>query len=140
MIASRLVRFHFVSVISMLTGFVSALPAQNCPDASVLTRGLTGPIVTVRYLADDALQGRLAGSPGERCAGDFIAARFREFGLQPRGTNQDIFKPCRSHPCLIHTPRAPVETSSRFCPAVPRVFVTSGSSSARITIISGAVI
>ena len=91
MTASRLGRFQFVSVISMLAGFVSGLPAQSCPNASVLTRGLSGPITTVRYLADDALQGRLAGSPGERCAGDYIAARFREIGLQPRG-NQGFFQ------------------------------------------------
>lgn len=39
----------------------------------------------VRYLADDALGGRMSGSAGERCAGAFIAARFAAFGLEPAG-------------------------------------------------------
>ena len=43
------------------------------------------PIETVRYLADDALEGRLSGSAGERCAGAFIAARFDALGLEPAG-------------------------------------------------------
>jgi hypothetical protein len=66
--------------------------AQTCPDAARLTRGLSGPFATVRFLADDALQGRLAGSPGERCAGDFIAARFRQLGLNPGGTDGTFFQ------------------------------------------------
>ncbi|HEY8470134.1 MAG TPA: M28 family peptidase [Longimicrobiales bacterium] len=46
----------------------------------------------VRYLADDALEGRLAGSAGERCAGDYIAASFRRMGLQPAGENGTYFQ------------------------------------------------
>jgi hypothetical protein len=92
MTASRLVRFHFVLVLSALAASAPALTAQNCPNAERLTRGLTGAIATVRYLADDALQGRLAGSPGERCAGDYIAARFRALGLTPGGTNRTFFQ------------------------------------------------
>ncbi|MGH7539519.1 MAG: M28 family peptidase, partial [Gemmatimonadota bacterium] len=39
----------------------------------------------MRYLSDDALAGRLAGSAGERCAGAYIAARFHALGLEPAG-------------------------------------------------------
>ena len=46
----------------------------------------------VRYLADDALEGRLAGSEGERCAGDYIAASFQRLGLQPAGENGTYFQ------------------------------------------------
>jgi hypothetical protein len=66
--------------------------AQNCPDPAPITQGFSGPIAIVRYLADDALEGRLAGSLGERCAGDFIAARFREIGLVAGGVSVSFFQ------------------------------------------------
>ncbi len=43
------------------------------------------PLETVRYLADDALGGRLSGSAGERCAGEYVAAMFASLGLEPGG-------------------------------------------------------
>jgi hypothetical protein len=46
----------------------------------------------VRYLADDALEGREVASPGARCAADYIAARFRELGLEPAGTEGGWFQ------------------------------------------------
>jgi hypothetical protein len=66
--------------------------AQSCPDPVKLTAGMDGPIAAVRFLADDALGGRLAGSSGERCAGDFIAARFKKIGLKPAGENGTWFQ------------------------------------------------
>ena len=39
----------------------------------------------VEYLASDALQGRGNGLPGMDAAADYIAARFKEAGLQPAG-------------------------------------------------------
>ena len=66
--------------------------AQACPDAAALTRGVEGPLVAVRYLADDALEGRGAGTAGERCAGDYIAARFRRIGLRPGGDGGTYFQ------------------------------------------------
>jgi len=68
------------------------LHAQACPDAARLTAGMKGPIATVRYLADDALEGRLAGSPAERCAGDFIAQRFKTLGLKAAGDGGSYFQ------------------------------------------------
>lgn len=65
---------------------------QVCPDAVKVIGGLKGPVATVRYLADDQLEGRLAGSAGERCAGDFIARRFQQLGLQPAGDNGTYFQ------------------------------------------------
>jgi acetylornithine deacetylase/succinyl-diaminopimelate desuccinylase-like protein len=70
----------------------AALNAQTCPDVTKLTAGLNGPIATVRFLADDALGGRMAGSPGERCAGDYIAARFAALGLKPAGDSGTFFQ------------------------------------------------
>jgi acetylornithine deacetylase/succinyl-diaminopimelate desuccinylase-like protein len=69
-----------------------AVLAQDCPDAARLTAGHAGVMATVRYLADDALGGRLAGSPGERCAGDFIAQRFAALGLKPAGVEGTYFQ------------------------------------------------
>ncbi|HEX6132534.1 MAG TPA: M20/M25/M40 family metallo-hydrolase [Longimicrobiales bacterium] len=63
----------------------TAASAQTCPDPVLLTRDLREPLATVRFLADDALEGRRAGSSGERCAGDYIAARFRALGLRAAG-------------------------------------------------------
>ncbi|HSJ16225.1 MAG TPA: M20/M25/M40 family metallo-hydrolase [Longimicrobiales bacterium] len=68
------------------------LAAQACPDPAALTGGMDGPLAHVRYLADDALEGRLAGSPGERCAGDYIAGRFAALGLAPAGENGSYFQ------------------------------------------------
>lgn len=66
--------------------------AQTCPDPASLTTGLSLPLSAVRYLADDALMGRLAGSPGERCAGDYLAAEFTRLGLRPSGENGTFFQ------------------------------------------------
>jgi hypothetical protein len=47
----------------------------------------------VEYLASDALEGRRAGTPGGRKAGEYIAARFSEYGLQPAGSGGSYFQP-----------------------------------------------
>ncbi|HEY0306419.1 MAG TPA: M28 family peptidase [Longimicrobiales bacterium] len=65
---------------------------QDCPDAAKLTAGTKGIISAVRYLADDALGGRLAGTREERCAADYIAQRFASLGLKPAGSNQTYFQ------------------------------------------------
>ena len=85
-------------ILQLLTPFIltgAATPdllGQECPDAAKITKGHTGAIATVRYLADDALGGRLAGSPEERCAGDYIAQRFRSLGLVPAGVDGTYFQ------------------------------------------------
>jgi len=47
----------------------------------------------VRYLADDQRGGRFPGTPGIEQAADYIARRFREFGLEPAGANGTYFQP-----------------------------------------------
>jgi len=39
----------------------------------------------LRYLADDAREGRMAGEPGHEEAARYVADRFAEFGLEPGG-------------------------------------------------------
>ncbi len=79
----RLLRPGALAALVTLCG--ARLPAQatSCPEPATLTRGLATPLAYVRYLADDALEGREVGSAGARCAADYIAARFEAFGLQP---------------------------------------------------------
>ncbi|HEX9800482.1 MAG TPA: M20/M25/M40 family metallo-hydrolase [Thermoanaerobaculia bacterium] len=63
-----------------------------CPGPAALTGDMPLPLSAVRYLADDALEGRLAGSAGERCAGDYIAAEFERLGLRPSGEGATYFQ------------------------------------------------
>ena len=69
-----------------------AQPQASCPNPAPLTQGMDGAIAHVRYLADDALEGREAGSLGARCAADYIAAFFRRLGLQGAGPNGSYFQ------------------------------------------------
>jgi hypothetical protein len=46
----------------------------------------------VGYLASDELKGRRAGDPGETTAANFIASKFKEVGLLPKGDNGEYFQ------------------------------------------------
>ncbi|HMF75598.1 MAG TPA: M20/M25/M40 family metallo-hydrolase [Bryobacteraceae bacterium] len=48
----------------------------------------------VQYLADDRLEGRLTGTEGYRKAAEYVADRFKQYGLQPAGT-QGYFQPVK---------------------------------------------
>jgi hypothetical protein len=80
-----------VAIAGAMVG-VSPAAAQACPPDAEVTRGIAPPLATVRYLADDRLAGRLAGSAGERCAGDYIAGEFKRLGLRPSGENGTYFQ------------------------------------------------
>lgn len=41
----------------------------------------------ISYLADDKLEGRRAGSEGEKLAGEYISNAFQQAGLHPKGEN-----------------------------------------------------
>ena len=41
----------------------------------------------IGFLAADKLEGRRAGTNGEKLAGEYISQKFQEIGLQPKGTN-----------------------------------------------------
>jgi len=63
-----------------------------CPVPETLTRGFQGPMAHVRFLADDALEGREVGSSGARCAADYIAAYFQGLGLEGAGPDGSFFQ------------------------------------------------
>src|ERR1700761_7133634 len=48
----------------------------------------------VQYLADDKLEGRNTGSEGYRKAAEYVAAKFKEYGLQPAGV-EGYFQPVK---------------------------------------------
>lgn len=68
----------------------SALIAQEaaCP----VPVDVGQPAQAIRYLADDALAGRLAGSPGARCAGAYVAGALEALGLEPAGDDGTYFQ------------------------------------------------
>ena len=47
----------------------------------------------IGYLASDALQGRLTGTPGEQEATAYVAKAFESFGLEPAGDQAGWFQP-----------------------------------------------
>lgn len=83
------------SLILALAMSAGAGAAQGCPEVVFGSDSLTPVLGHVRYLADDALRGRDSGSAGERCAADYIAARFSEAGLEPAGDDDSWFQSFR---------------------------------------------
>jgi len=69
-----------------------AQQTATCPDPKVITAGFAEPLADIRYLADDALEGREIGTPGARCAAQYIAARFQAMGLRPGGPGGSFFQ------------------------------------------------
>ncbi len=67
-----------------------AAEPPSCPAAP--SEDPADPAGAVSYLADDALEGRLAGSEGAWCAGTFIAERFARLGLEPVGEAGGYFQ------------------------------------------------
>jgi aminopeptidase YwaD len=82
----------FLPMLPMGSSTVLGQAQNTCPVPGELTRGFQGPLAHVRYLADDALEGREVGSPGARCAADYIAAVFQELGLEGAGPQGSFFQ------------------------------------------------
>lgn len=68
---------------------ISAASAQNAvsPAAQKAMNAIDAEKIraTVKYLSDDALQGRGTGQKGGDMAADWIAAQFKSYGLAPAG-------------------------------------------------------
>ncbi len=61
-----------------------AMLVFSCKETKVKSVTMTED---VSILANDSLNGRKTGSEGERKAAEYIAKRFADLGLQPKGTN-----------------------------------------------------
>ena len=70
----------------------TAAEAQSCP-AALTPDEAAGPIADVRWLSDDALEGRAVGTNGGLCATAYLAARFDALGLTPGGTGGSWLQP-----------------------------------------------
>ena len=47
----------------------------------------------VEYLSSDGLEGRRAGTQGEKLASEYITSKFKEVGLVPKGINNSFLQP-----------------------------------------------
>ena len=71
-------------------------PASGGRGVAAPATGADGPArrieADVRYLADDKLEGREAGTRGYDLAADYVAKRYAELGLQPAGDGGGFFQ------------------------------------------------
>ena len=74
------------------TGPRAAQSSATCPSPSARTRDLESPLSHVRYLADDALEGRESGTAGERCAAGYLASMLEQSGLEGSGEGGSFFQ------------------------------------------------
>jgi Zn-dependent M28 family amino/carboxypeptidase len=79
--AARL-RRRWATTLALLAATASPLAGQAPAAARVRPEAIRAYI---RYLADDALEGRGTGARGGQVAAEFIAAQFRRMGLEPAG-------------------------------------------------------
>src|SRR5260370_31300626 len=64
------------------------------PEAQKAMRSIDSEKIraTVKYLSDDALEGRGTGQRGGDLAADWIAAQFKKYGVLPAGDNVTYFQ------------------------------------------------
>ena len=66
---------------------------SSAPAADGLTVSAAAVDAHLRYLADDLLEGRAPATRGGRLAARYIAAQFREMGLEPAGRDGSYYEP-----------------------------------------------
>ena len=74
---------YFILLLSFII-FFACKSTENIPPVDYLT----SLKADVTYLADDALEGRKVGTPGELKAAEYIAKRFKSIGVKPKGTDE----------------------------------------------------
>jgi Zn-dependent M28 family amino/carboxypeptidase len=92
-------------IVALLALTVSVLALAQTKPARVAVTGLSTDAqqalnsidsekirATVKYLSDDALQGRGTGQRGGDMAADWLAQQFKAYGLRPAGDNGDYFQ------------------------------------------------
>ena len=75
-------RIKLAITLLFLAGIVSG---QKQKKADKITRD--NLVAHINFLADDKLEGRRAGSNGEKMAMEYISDKFKTFGLIPKGSN-----------------------------------------------------
>src|SRR6185436_11009186 len=77
--------FLFISIFLVQSSFSQKKKPPKLSKADNLI--VTNLQAHIGYLADDKLEGRRAGTNGEKLAGEYISQKFQEIGLQPKGTD-----------------------------------------------------
>lgn len=72
--------------------FLTILPLVISPSTGGVSLSVDNVRAHVAYLASDEVEGRMTGSAGERLAGDYIARKFREYGVLPGGSGGTFFQ------------------------------------------------
>lgn len=80
-----------LSIASIFLVISSGLNAQKLKKADKAT--LTNLQAHIAYLADDKLEGRRAGTKGEKLAGEYISKQFELAGLKPKGPSDSWYQP-----------------------------------------------
>src|SRR6266853_2728127 len=84
-----------IALLVTLASFVAAQTQPGLPAAAQKAVNAIDPEkirATVKYLSDDALQGRGTGQKGGDMAADWIAAQFKSYGLIPAGDAGSYFQ------------------------------------------------
>ena len=99
MMSQKIGYIHFGLFVALLLPGLSlgsstllAQSTASCPNPTLIIGELEGAMAHLRYLADDALKGRDTGTPGARCAADYLAAFFQEMGVQGAGADGSYFQ------------------------------------------------
>jgi hypothetical protein len=75
-----------IVTLTLILSFLTLFPfAQKLKKADKITEANLE--IHIHFLADDKLEGRRTGTPGEQAAGDYISVSFGKCGLQPKGDN-----------------------------------------------------
>jgi len=82
--------FLFISFFLVQISFAQKKKAPKLSKADNAT--VTNLQAHISYLANDKLEGRRAGTNGEKLAGEYISQKFQEAGLQPKGS-EGFFQP-----------------------------------------------
>ena len=78
-------RFSYIKNAVLLVFIISCTTSKKISQSDEQT--LENLRNHIQYLSDDKLEGRRAGSPGERLAMEYISNQFRVIGLIPKGTD-----------------------------------------------------
>jgi len=82
--------FLFISLFLFQISFAQKKKSPKLSKADHTT--VTNLQAHISYLANDKLEGRRAGTNGEKLAGEYINQKFQEAGLQPKGS-EGFFQP-----------------------------------------------
>ena len=82
---------YFITLLTISLAVITGCSPQT---ETILSRDITQKEIRahIKYLASDALEGRRSGEKGDKLAAQYIADRFREYGLKPVGDNGTYFQ------------------------------------------------